>query len=467
MSGVVELEPVVPFDAAAHHVRKRQLRDSINEVTGLRNLADGRLVDVAIELLADDTLYSGPGTETVEKFLAWQGGLTVASAKKYVDVARRADELPATMRALRAGEISLDQVMPIVQWVPAWADQQFVTQAVKLTPRQVSRLARTYPFATPPDQVDTIGHPTRLQSPDETGESTTEVPGDEADHAESDTRSGPADGSPVDSERMGASVGRPPADIGWCGVGDDGRWRLYVETDDRRAGEIIEKALDEARDRLFGPEHLTPTLLESVLTVAQGHLDHLGEPGRRERHRIYHHIEIADGDVYASDGHGLPIDAPTRRHICCDAIVHPLITENGLPVSVGRSQRIVPERTRNIVLHRDGGCRVPGCDASHHLEIHHIVHWEDGGPTDTWNLIALCPRHHRLHHRGKLDITGNADLGTVRFAVDGRDLARDGPSPTPPDDRSPPGTYRAPAGEPIESRWMSFTHPALLTPRSA
>ncbi|MEM9746014.1 MAG: HNH endonuclease signature motif containing protein [Actinomycetota bacterium] len=255
-------------------------------------------------------------------------------------------------------------------------------------------------------------------------------------------------------------------DVGWYGVGDDGRWRLFVETD-RLAGEVIERALDEARDRLFAPDRLTPTVVESLVAVAQGHLDRIDEPGRRERHRIYHHIELRDGDVSASDRHGLPVDDGTRRHICCDAIVHPLLTENGIPVSVGRSQRIVPDRTRNVVLHRDGGCRVPGCDATHHLEIHHIIHWEDHGPTDTWNLIALCPRHHRLHHRGKLDISGNADVGTVRFLVDGRDLARDGPRPTPPGRPPSTGTYRPPLGETVDPRWIDFTHPSRLIPRPA
>ncbi len=34
------------------------------------------------------------------------------------------------------------------------------------------------------------------------------------------------------------------------------------------------------------------------------------------------------------------------------------------------------------------------------------MHWEDGGPTDTANLVALCGFHHRLHHRGGLGIAG-------------------------------------------------------------
>ncbi|HJV09734.1 MAG TPA: HNH endonuclease signature motif containing protein [Acidimicrobiales bacterium] len=43
------------------------------------------------------------------------------------------------------------------------------------------------------------------------------------------------------------------------------------------------------------------------------------------------------------------------------------------------------------------------------MHVHHIRHWEDGGTTDTHNLIALCHRHHRLHHLGSLGIEGNAD----------------------------------------------------------
>ena len=55
---------------------------------------------------------------------------------------------------------------------------------------------------------------------------------------------------------------------------------------------------------------------------------------------------------------------------------------------------------------------MPGCTADQFLHVHHVIHWDpdDGaGPTDTWNLACLCPRHHRLHHRGRLGISGNAD----------------------------------------------------------
>ncbi|MCB0965013.1 MAG: HNH endonuclease, partial [Acidimicrobiales bacterium] len=71
---------------------------------------------------------------------------------------------------------------------------------------------------------------------------------------------------------------------------------------------------------------------------------------------------------------------------------------------VGRKLR------RAILFRHRHRCAVPGCDAARGLDIHHIVHWEDGGPTDTANLVALCRRHHTAHHRGLLDIAGDADL---------------------------------------------------------
>ncbi|MGK0312043.1 MAG: putative restriction endonuclease, partial [Ilumatobacter sp.] len=40
--------------------------------------------------------------------------------------------------------------------------------------------------------------------------------------------------------------------------------------------------------------------------------------------------------------------------------------------------------------------------------MHHLIHWEHGGGTDTDNLLLVCSKHHRMHHRGRLDITGNA-----------------------------------------------------------
>ena len=35
---------------------------------------------------------------------------------------------------------------------------------------------------------------------------------------------------------------------------------------------------------------------------------------------------------------------------------------------------------------------------------HHIVHWDDGRPTNLANLVLLCEHHHRVVHRAGWDI---------------------------------------------------------------
>ena len=136
---------------------------------------------------------------------------------------------------------------------------------------------------------------------------------------------------------------------------------------------------------------------------------------------------------------GIAMPDAIARLYTCDGTISPIYVAEGRPVSVGRSQRIVPERTRRIVMHRDKQCRNPLCGATRGLEVHHIVHWTDGGGTDTWNLIALCRRCHRDHHLGRLDLTGNADQpdGIIFRDEHGR---RSTPPPTPTNhpDHHPP-----------------------------
>jgi hypothetical protein len=43
-----------------------------------------------------------------------------------------------------------------------------------------------------------------------------------------------------------------------------------------------------------------------------------------------------------------------------------------------------------------------------HLEVHHVVHREDGGTHDPSNLCVLCSGCHVRHHHGALRLTGTA-----------------------------------------------------------
>ncbi|HYI62664.1 MAG TPA: DUF222 domain-containing protein [Acidimicrobiales bacterium] len=166
--------------------------------------------------------------------------------------------------------------------------------------------------------------------------------------------------------------------------------------------------------------------------------------------------------------HGGPVvPAGVRRFVTCDADVQVVRLVDGRPVEVGRVHRTPSVRLRRLVEHRDQGCRVPGCDRRLWLHVHHIKHWEDGGPTSSANLCCLCPFHHRLHHKGRLGIGGDAD-GELTFTDhQGRRLAPAGrPRPPGPGDAPRVSPYRGPTGERLDPRAVHFA-PTRTGPTAA
>ncbi len=224
--------------------------------------------------------------------------------------------------------------------------------------------------------------------------------------------------------------------------------------------QLFDSALKAARDRLFNSGATQVTWVEALIEMAQQSLD-AQTLERRERFRVNLFIDPTENQSARwTDGTAIP-DC-IRRLTECDGTLTPVFVKDGRPVSVGRAQRIVPERTRRIVLHRDhGSCRSPWCSNSRWLQVHHVVHWEDGGPTDTPNLVALCPWCHRAHHRGVFGIVGDADEPDgLRFVdPDGNDITRPPPHGPPIRPPAPRGRYEHPTGERLRTRDLFFWRP--------
>ncbi|CAN5807107.1 hypothetical protein BH24ACT3_BH24ACT3_06070 [soil metagenome] len=250
------------------------------------------------------------------------------------------------------------------------------------------------------------------------------------------------------------------------GYGENGTWRLnaLMPADE---GAVLETALGAARQSLFG-EGATPdekdkvTWADAIVAMADRSLqpdaacrDH------RDRYTALIHIDADEADHPARLHGGPLIDDPLRRYLLCDARIRTVLEEQGIPVSVGRAHRTAPEQTRRVVEHRDHTCRVPSCHATRWLHIHHVIHWEDGGATDTANLIALCSYHHRAHHRGRLGIEGdNADDPTgITFTDERGRVITASAGPAPPGDPPPAAPYRHPTGEPLDTGCVIFREP--------
>ena len=106
-----------------------------------------------------------------------------------------------------------------------------------------------------------------------------------------------------------------------------------------------------------------------------------------------------------------PISAAGVRRIACDCDLTTVTIDNdGVPLNLGRKQRLVPPQQRRALVARDHGCSFPGCGRpAAWTEAHHIVHWISGGATNLANLTLLCRAHHRIVHHGGWDVTVGAD----------------------------------------------------------
>jgi Domain of unknown function (DUF222)/HNH endonuclease len=88
------------------------------------------------------------------------------------------------------------------------------------------------------------------------------------------------------------------------------------------------------------------------------------------------------------------------RMLCCDAAVVPVVLGGaGQPLDIGRMTRVVPDGIRRAVAARDRGCARCGKPPSW-CEIHHVLPWENGGPTSVENCVMACRSCHRLIHHG-------------------------------------------------------------------
>lgn len=271
-----------------------------------------------------------------------------------------------------------------------------------------------------------------------------------------------------------ALVGHRPTSSGGSGsVTPTGSWQLsaLLPADE---GALWERALAEAREALFRagehdpgsqPSSASVSWADAFVAVADRSLaDAAHTRPHRDRHLTLLHVDTqvdATGRLHL----GPSVSDGLRRFLSCDTRVRPVWENGGRAVSVGRAFRTVPDRTRIVIEDRDRGCRVPGCERRRWLHVHHVIHWENGGATDTPNLLSLCSRHHRLHHLGRLGIAGNADApdGITFTDERGQVLAGSG-RPAPPGEPIraaaarlgvPPGNWSHPMVERLD-RELAF-----------
>ena len=389
------------------------LFDRLAELQGQRNVIDAQIVDV-VRALDEDELWGFAACRSLEHCVTWKTGASPSHARALAAVARRADEFPQCMGGLREGSLSLDQVAVIAERAPEGSDDHFASLAESATVPQLRKALSMAPRPKP----DPAPEPER---------SVTKI---------------------TDEEFAYWRIKLPHLDAAVFDAALQSHLDALVAEWKRDHGER-----DEASEQ--APPF--PTVADAFMRLIELGWD-ADVAARPHGHRTTVVMHLAAGSGEGQLHLGPMLTEAERRFLSCDSIVETWFEKDGEPLGCGRETRQISRRMRRALEHRHPTCAVPGCGASRGLHAHHIWHWEDGGPTELWNLVLICPYHHRQHHRGLLTIRGPGHAVTVLDAV-GRVM--EGGSVARPPTKSPPKVppYAGPTGERADWRWYQPFEP--------
>ncbi|UHJ56169.1 HNH endonuclease [Mycolicibacterium fortuitum] len=401
------------FAAGVSPARRLEvLFEEVAELVGQRNAIDGRLVEIVAELDRDE-LCGATGARSIAALVAWKTGIAPRNAETVVAVARRLEQFPRCAQGMCEGRLSLDQVGVIAEHAADGSDEHYAELAASATVRQLRTAVKLEPRPEP----ETRPEPERFIS-----------------RTEAD-------------EHITWRIRLPRLDAA----------KLDTALQAHHDAVVTEWRRDHDIDGELKQAPPFPDLVDAFMSLVEAGWD--TEAARRP-HGLHTtvavHLNVEDRIAALHLGPVLSED--DRRYLFCDATCEVWFERQGQPVGVGRSTRTISRRLRRALEHRDRCCVVPGCGATRGLHAHHIVHWEDGGPTDLDNLVLVCPYHHRLHHRGGITITGPAHQLIVTDSTGkrllGGSLARP-PTTAPPD--VPP--CAGPTGERADWWWYQPFQP--------
>ena len=196
----------------------------------------------------------------------------------------------------------------------------------------------------------------------------------------------------------------------------DGSWRLsaYYDYD---TGKRVSLAFNQMVRTLRNGERGAPRTPQQRRADALAQLITGEGPHSRPDTTL---LMIADYDTVSKElrnlryDDGLPVPADRIAKLAADAKVLPAIFDtDGDPLWLGRAQRDASAGQRMVLAARDGGCVNCGAPVER-SEPHHIEWFSRGGPTDIDNLCLLCERCHHLIHDDNWQLHKHEGRHTLR-----------------------------------------------------
>ena len=328
-----------------------------------------RLALDVIPIAEDAEDFQTDGSTDMVSWLVARYGMARSTAREWVRIAGRLQELPVIAETFGEGRLGWDRMRTLTRFATPETDADLADDAQKNSAATVSMWAR-----------------------------------EQRKLAKADSQE--------------AHEGRS---VRWWWNHRDRTLRLSGRLPEDDGARLV-KALDRISDSL--PKNPETGLFDSAdVRRADALMElasrNLGSDSDPDRATVVVHAPVgalAD-DWLAELEAGILIGSETLRRLACDCRAQMAVhNPDGLPVGIGRLSRTIPPWLARQVRRRDRGCRFPGCERTRWVHIHHLHHWAKGGSTDLDNLITLCPFHHRLVHEGDWTIEGdpNGEISFVR-----------------------------------------------------
>ena len=370
----------------------------LDELFRSRASIDGRIVERLGEVARRQS-FRDEGATSLETWAVERFGVSVPTARAYVHVAEKADQVPHLVGALCDGEVSLDKVRAVLDVATPSTEGALCEEAKACGVRELSELAQ---MSAARQGAQRTGPPVRsehdrryLRFNDTFKTMTVQLPAESYAQTkaclEARAREIPSDDevpSEVERPLKGKTPSGPVAPAGKVSSAGRRRW----------------------------DQRLHDAFIDLIATGGAQSAAELGHPVLRGgpcRARVPWSKTQDSGELTELAGeleHDGLIDTETARRIACDAtMVVALDDEVGHTMYEGRARRFPTGAQRREVMRRDRRCRFPGCTAVTFTNIHHIVPWKPGGRTDLDNICLTCRHHHGVVHRKGWTMSGNAN----------------------------------------------------------
>jgi hypothetical protein len=338
--------------------------------TGMRSM---RVEQLAVRRVLDERGDS----DLAEDALRGRHNESPRTARRTLAMARALESLPAIAAAAHSGELSPDQLQPLVQIATPSDDAEWARRAPNYSPFELERLARQQRGVTAAE----------------------------------------------------AAARRDARELKWWWRRDTGMLAVRGEIPDVE-GALVAKVFERMTDRMRPAkggawDTLAHRGADALVDLCKGFAD--ANPGPLRSHITFHVPPDGPAEV-----DGIPIADSTLTALMADATTANVTVEDGRLFGARTETESVPSETSRFVRARDLHCRVGTCEETRGLDEHHLIPRCEGGSHDPQNVVLAgrpCGHHRMLVPNGPWRLEGDPSTpdGLTLTRVD--QPIRAGPAP--------------------------------------